>query len=389
MSLLNNAKDLQSWLVHIRRQIHAFPEISGEEQKTAKYIIDELHAIGGYKIRCEINGHGIIADLESHVPGPRIALRADMDALHIQEETGLSFASKNSGVMHACGHDAHVTMLLGAAKLLYNMRDQIKGSVRLIFQPAEELSPIGGARGMILAGALEDVDSIYGLHVWPYLPMGVLGTKSGTLMASSDHFEVQIDGRASHGAKPSDGLDAIVAGAQFVNAVQTIVSRNIDPMQSAVISIGECHAGTRYNIIAEQCRMEGTCRTFNMNVRDVVENRLKDILHGVCQLSGCRGCLNYERGYPPVINDLKQTEYLLKTAEELFGVDRVAAVPEPSTCAEDFAFYLQEKPGAFAWLGTALPGEEIYPLHNSHFTIPEDILWNGAAFLAQLVIGAK
>lgn len=386
MMILESARQIQPHLSELRRQFHAHPEVSQYEQETARRVQEELEAIGGYTLRTGIGGNGILADLEGGQPGPKVALRADMDALQITEETGLPFASQNPGVMHACGHDNHITMLLGAARLLAQYKDQLKGSVRLIFQPAEELSPVGGSRSMMEAGALEGVDAVFGLHVWPELPMGTFGTKAGPLMASSDHFSVLIDGRSSHGAKPDAGLDAVVAGAQFVTAAQTIVSRNTDPLQSAVITIGRINGGTRYNIVAGECDLEGTCRTFNPKVRQMVERRLQEVLDGVCTLSGCTGELKYERGYCSVMNDPQQADYLLKTAAELFGEDKAVRVEEPSMCAEDFAFYLTEKPGAFAWLGTALPDEEAWPLHNCHFTAPEDILWRGSALLAQMAL---
>ncbi len=386
-TILKAARAIQPRLVELRRRLHAHPEVSGNEVGTARRVLEELNAIGGYSIRHGVSGFGILADMDGGAAGPKIALRADMDALQITEETGLPFTSETPGVMHACGHDNHVAMLLGAARLLSEMREDIKGSVRLIFQPAEELSPVGGAKGIIAAGALDGVDAVFGLHVWPDLPMGTFGTRPGPLMASSDHFSVCIEGKSSHGAKPNAGIDAIVAGSQFVSAIQTIVSRNMDPMQSVVISIGKFHSGTRYNIIAEQCEMEGTCRTFAPEARELAERRLNDILHGICALSGCTGTLNYEHGYCSVVNDAAQAEYVLKVAESLFGSSCAEVPAEPSMCAEDFAFYLREKPGAFAWLGTALDGEEVWPLHNCHFTAPEDILWRGAALLAQIVLG--
>lgn len=386
-TVLEMARGIQPRLAELIRWFHAHPEVSGKETETAKRILEELDEIGGYSIRAGVNGCGILADMEGGAPGPKIALRADMDALQITEETGLAFASENHGVMHACGHDNHVTMLLGAARLLSAMRGDISGSVRLIFQPAEELSPVGGAKGMIAAGAIDGVDAVFGLHVWPDLPVGTFGTRPGPLMASSDHFSVHIDGKSSHGAKPNAGIDAVVAGSQFVTALQTIISRNLDPMQSAVISVGRFVSGTRYNIIAEKCELEGTCRTFEPGVREMAERRLNEVLHGICVLSGCNGSLDYEHGYCSVVNDAAQAEYMLNTAAELFGPDSVTVPEQPSMCAEDFAFYLREKPGAFAWLGTALKGQESYPLHNCHFTAPEEILWRGAALFTQIVLG--
>lgn len=326
MTILEAAQSIQPRLVELRRQFHAHPEVSGQEKETARRVEQELREIGGYTLRTQVSGNGILADLKGALPGPTVALRADMDALQIQEETGLPFASENPGLMHACGHDNHITMLLGAARLLKEFQPQLQGNVRLIFQPAEELSPVGGARGMMAAGALDGVDAVFGLHVWPELPMGTFGTKAGPLMASSDHFTVHLQGSSSHGAKPDAGIDAVVAGSQFVTAAQTIVSRNTDPLQSAVITIGRIQGGTRYNIVAGECELEGTCRTFNPQVRELAERRMGEILQGVCTLSGCTGKLDYQRGYCSVMNDPEKADYLLDTARELFGEDKAVRV---------------------------------------------------------------
>lgn len=388
MEIINLAKNIQPYLQEIRRKFHKYPEISYEEKQTEKIIIEELKKIGTFTIKENINGYGIIADMEGAKPGKTIALRADMDALQICEETGLSYSSKNKGIMHACGHDCHMTMVLGAAKLLSEKKNEIAGNVRLIFQPAEELSPKGGSRGMIEAGALDNVDSIFGLHVWPDLPLGKIGVKSGALMAASDHFVVKIKGKSSHAAKPNEGIDALVTGAQFITAVQTIVSRNADPMKSIVITIGKMQAGSRYNIVAEECILEGTCRTFAPEMRELAEKRLQTILEGICTLSGCTGVLNYEKGYMALENDPISTEYMEKIIKNLYGEKNVVKV-EPAMTAEDFSFYLDKKPGAFAWIGTTAEGEKMYPLHNSRYAPNEDVLWRGAALLAQLVLDFK
>lgn len=388
MEIINLAKNIQPYLQEIRREFHKYPEISYEEKQTEKIIIEELKKIGTFTIKENINGYGIIADMEGAKPGKTIALRADMDALQICEETGLSYSSKNKGIMHACGHDCHMTMVLGAAKLLSEKKNEIVGNVRLIFQPAEELSPKGGSRGMIEAGALDNVDSIFGLHVWPDLPLGKIGVKSGALMAASDHFVVKIKGKSSHAAKPNEGIDALVTGAQFVTAVQTIVSRNADPMKSIVITIGKMQAGSRYNIVAEECILEGTCRTFAPEMRELAEKRLQTILEGICTLSGCTGVLNYEKGYMALENDPISTEYMEKIIKNLYGEKNVVKV-EPAMTAEDFSFYLDKKPGAFAWIGTTAEGEKMYHLHNSRYAPNEDVLWRGAALLAQLVLDFK
>lgn len=388
MTLLNSAKELQPYLQNIRRELHQFPEISLQEKNTSEILLRELKKIDGIQIRENVVGYGIIADFYGEKPGKLIALRADMDALQIEEKNDVEWKSKNLGVMHACGHDNHMTMVLGAALLLNKNKSKLSGRVRLIFQPAEELSPNGGAKDMIKAGALENVDMILGMHVWPDLPLGKIGLKSGALMAASDHFTINIKGKSSHAAKPNEGIDALVAGAQFINQCQTIVSRNTDPMQSIVITIGKMNSGTRYNIVAEECILEGTCRTFSPNIRDLAEKRLETILKGVCISSGCSGTLNYERGYSAVINNEEIIKYIRTTIEDKFKKDDIVNV-EPCMTAEDFSHYLLEKPGALLWIGTTKEGETKYPLHSSYYSPNEEVLWKGSALLAELVLNYK
>lgn len=388
MTLLNSAKELQPYLQNIRRELHQFPEISLQEKNTSEILLRELKKIDGIQIRENVVGYGIIADFYGEKPGKLIALRADMDALQIEEKNDVEWKSKNPGVMHACGHDNHMTMVLGAALLFNKNKSKLSGGVRLIFQPAEELSPNGGAKDMIKAGALENVDMILGMHVWPDLPLGKIGLKSGALMAASDHFTINIKGKSSHAAKPNEGIDALVAGAQFINQCQTIVSRNTDPMQSIVITIGKMNSGTRYNIVAEECILEGTCRTFSPNIRDLAKKRLETILKGVCISSGCSGTLNYERGYSAVINNEEIIKYIRTTIEDKFKKDDIVNV-EPCMTAEDFSHYLLEKPGALLWIGTTKEGETKYPLHSSYYSPNEEVLWKGSALLAELVLNYK
>lgn len=388
MKIIESAKKIQPYLQEIRRELHKHPEISNEEKKTAEIIAEELRKMGISDIKENVNGHGIIAEIHGAGDGKIVALRADMDALQIKEETGLPYKSESDGLMHACGHDAHMTMVLGAARLLNERKDELKGNVRLIFQPAEEITPMGGSRGMIAGGALDNVDAVFGLHVWPDLPLGKVGVKAGPLMDASDHFTVTIKGKPSHAAKPNEGIDALVAGAQYVSVIQTIVSRNADPMKSIVITVGKMNAGTRYNIVAGECVLEGTCRTFAPELRDLAEERLQIVLDGICTLSGCTGVLNYERGYMAVINEPESVEYVSETVKKLFGNDAAVSV-EPAMTAEDFSFYLDKKPGAFAWIGTTKEGDTVYPLHNSRYSPDEDVLWRGAALMAELVLDFK
>lgn len=384
--ILDDAKKIEEHLKEIRHSIHRYPEVSGQEKETSMKVIAELKNIPGWKIRSNVNGYGILADLNDGKPGKKVALRADMDALQIQEQTNLPYESRNKGVMHACGHDIHTTCLLGAARLLSDMRNELNGSVRLIFQPAEEMSPEGGSRGMIKAGALENVDAIFGLHIWPNIPLGTVGCLTGTVMAASDHFYVRIHGRASHAAKPNEGVDAVVLGAQFVNAIQNIISRGTDPLKPAVITIGKFNAGTRYNIIAEDCFMEGTCRTMNNEVRDYIESQLKRIIDGLCSIYGAKGELDYRRGYMALVNDPAMAKKARESAVAVVGEKAVYTDLAPSMGGEDFSFYLKNTPGAFLWLGTKQEDMPYYPLHNSHLQVNDDVLCYGTALLTELAV---
>lgn len=383
--MLKSAEHLKDKLIKTRREFHMYPEISGCEAETSKKVASYLNKLG-FKVTEGVGGYGVVAEMKGNKPGKTVALRADMDALQIQEMNEVPYKSKHDGVMHACGHDNHMTILLGAAELIagHMKQGEVQGTVRLIFQPSEEKSPVGGSRKMIAEGALDDVDAVFGLHVWPDIPQGKIGVKSGAVMAASDHFTVTIHGKSSHAARPDEGIDALLLGAQFVQAVQNIVSREVNPASPAVVTIGRMEAGTRYNIVAETCTLEGTCRTLNEDVRDHIEKQLKQVLDGICLMHGASGELNYERGYMAVINDEEMVLTARETVAELFGGKAVASVSEPSMCGEDFAFYLKEKPGALIWLGTGREPENTFPLHNSKFDVDEEILWKGAALMAQI-----
>ena len=384
--IIESAKALMPKLSKIRRDFHEYPEVSQHEVETAKKVAAYLKEIGCDEVIENVGGHGVVGIIKGTMPGKAVALRADMDALQIQEMNEVEYKSRNDGVMHACGHDNHMTGLIGAAELLCQRRDQIKGTVKLIFQPAEELSPIGGSREMLKSGYMDDVEAVYGLHVWPDLPHGKIGIKAGPLMAATDHFTITIHGKTAHGAKPDQGIDAVVLGAQFVMAAQTIVSRKVNPLDNAVVTFGIFNAGTRYNIIAGDCVLDGTVRTLNEETRDMVEESMRKLLDAICLQSGATADITYGRGYPALVNHEADAAMIKKTAVSLFGEEDVVDVKLPAMPAEDFSFYLLEKKGAFVWLGTAKEGEEPWPLHNSRFDVDEDILWRGAALLAQTAI---
>lgn len=385
-TIVESAKNLMPELVKIRRDFHEYPEISQHETETARKVAEYLREMGCDQVIENVGGYGVIGVIRGGQEGGVVALRADMDALQIQEMNDVEYKSKNDGVMHACGHDNHMTGLLGAARLLVERREEIKGTVKLVFQPAEEMSPVGGSRGMLESGMLDDIGAIFGLHVWPDLPHGKVGVKSGPLMAATDHFTITIHGKTAHGAKPNQGIDAVVLGSQFVMAAQSIVSRKVDPLDNAVVTFGIFNAGTRYNIIAGECILDGTVRTLNEDTRDMIEDSMRKLLDAICLQSGATADIVYGRGYPALVNHEKDAALIRKTAVSLFGEDEVVDVKNPAMPAEDFSFYLKEKEGAFVWLGTGKEGETVWPLHNSRFDVDEDVLWRGAVLLAQTAI---
>ena len=384
--IVESAKALMPELVAIRRHFHMYPENSRCEKETSAKVIELLKEIGVDEIIENVNGYGVVGVIKGEKEGGVVGLRADMDALQVQEMNDVEYKSKNDGCMHACGHDVHTTGLIGAAKLLCANRDQIAGTVKLIFQPAEELSPHGGSKGMLASGYLDDVQAVYGLHLWPDLPHGKVGVKAGPLMAATDHFTIKIHGKTAHGAKPNQGIDAVVLGAQFVMAAQTFVSRKVDPLDNAVVTFVIFNAGTRYNVIAGECLLDGTVRTLNPETRDMIEDSMRKLLDAICLQSGATAEIEYGRGYPALVNHEKDAALIKKTAINLFGEDEVIDVKLPAMPAEDFSHYLEKKEGCFVWLGTAKEGEPVWPLHNSRFDVDEDVLWRGSSLLAQVAI---
>lgn len=371
-----------------RRRIHANPELSYEEKETAALVAAELKALGLEVVENVGGRHGVVAVIPGRGPGKNVVLRADMDALSIQEETGLPFASQCPGKMHACGHDAHTAMLLGAARVLAAMRQDYDGTVRLVFQPAEEKTPDGGAKAIVTSGVLGDVDAIYGLHVWPQLPTGTVGVKAGPLMAASDNIVIEIGGKSSHAAMPHRGIDAVAAAGQFITAVQDVISRQINPLHPAVLTFGKIYGGSRYNIIAEKVTIEGTCRTYQKETQDYIEAQLGRLLAGIDAIFGTTSTLNYNRGYGAVVNDADQAALAASVVRQHFGDAALVELAEPAMTAEDFSGYLTTYKGAFLWLGTGRSDGEVYPLHNARFTVDEGTLPIGVELLAGLALGA-
>ena len=370
--------DVMPKVVEVRRDIHRHPELSGEEERTASRVADALSALG-IEFRDGVGGNGVVGLIRgarcAQGTGRVCALRADMDALPMPEQTGLPFSSENDGVMHACGHDAHTAMLLGAAMVLARMKDDFAGSVKLVFQPAEEANPTGGAPAMIGAGALEDphVDAMVGLHVWPSLLTGEIGLRPGAMMGASDRVFVTIRGRSSHGSEPDKGVDAIAAAGQVLSAFQTIVSRNVSPLDAAVLSIGTIRGGCRYNVIADEVVMEGTVRTLSPKVQDMMPERIRQVACGIAESFGATAEVRYVKGYPPLLNDPAVTATIRGALLEVGGA-RVLDVEHPAMGGEDFSFFARVVPSAFLWLGcrpAAADPVTFAPVHNNCFTPDE------------------
>ena len=357
-------------IVRIRRELHQIPEPAYTEKKTSAAVAEHLKA-AGLEVRTGIARYGVAGLLSTGRPGPTLMIRADMDALPLREQTGLSFSSTHTGAMHACGHDAHMAMVLGAAFVLGGMKDTLQGNIKFIFQPAEE-GP-GGAKPMIEEGVMENpkVDYAVGCHLWPGGPEGTIGMKAGTIMAAMNRFDIRIIGSQGHGAMPHLCVDALDVGTQVVNALQRIVSRQMNPLQPTVVSVGAFHAGTAFNIIPGEAELSGTTRTFDLEVWNSWETRMRKILHGVCDSMGARFELHFEFGYPPTINDPFMTDLVRRCAEDVVGPEKIFE-PEPTMGGEDMSYYLQRAKGCFFFLGVGRPGGA--PLHNSMFDFNEDVL---------------
>lgn len=364
-----------------RRYIHSHPELSGQEKETSLFIQKVLGELGIPFVN-DISDYAVIGEIQGSHPGPVIALRADIDALPIHEITGLPFASQHEGVMHACGHDGHISILLGAAAILQSIKNQLHGTVKLVFQPSEEEALNPGAQGIVDSGILDDVDEIFGLHVWPQLPVGTVGLKKGHLMAASDHFLVHIKGKSTHGAEPHNGIDAIVAAANWIVNVESIVARETNPMENLVCTIGVINGGDRYNVGCGDVYLEGTCRTYEPEKRDYIERRLGESLQALDMMFKTKSTLDYKRGHGATTNDPDAIDYATSIVEKYLGKEAVVHPEHPSMAAEDFSAYLQKIKGAFLWLGTGFDGNPA--LHNAGFTIDETILESGITMMAAI-----
>lgn len=379
MHLRAAIQGITSDLVEWRHHLHANPELAYRERKTAAFVANKLRQFG-LEVHEGIGETGVVGVLRRS-NGPSIGLRADMDALPITEKTGLPYSSRNSGCMHACGHDGHTTMLLGAARILAEAPPS-GGNVVFIFQPAEEGE--AGGKAMLDAGLFRDfpIDSVYGLHNWPGIPAGEFAVHSGPVMAAMDVFEAQVTGKASHGAMPHEGVDPVALSGQLYQAWQLLISRTIDPTDSAVISVTQIHGGQTWNVIPESVVMCGTVRTLRPKTRDLIEKQMADRAHQICRAYGGDVSFRYERRYPPTINSSSGAQLALDTVSDMTG-HAVRTDAPPSMAAEDFAFMLEQKPGAYIWLGNG-PTSGAKSLHSPFYDFNDDILPIGVEYWVRL-----
>lgn len=358
------------------------PEVGFEVYRTASLVADRLNQLK-LEVKENVGKTGVVGTLYGSGSGPTIALRADMDALPICETKDVPYKSVNNGAMHACGHDGHTAMLLGTARALVSVKDEIKGNVRFIFQPAEEKN--GGARHMINEGCLDGVDEIFGVHLWNYEPFGIAGSIPGPMLAATDTICIRVHGTGGHGGVPQGTVDAIVVSAHLISALQTIISRSLDPVETAVLSIGTIHGGNSYNVIADTVEMEGTIRTFSKKVRQRIKERAMEIARGVQDTFNAAIEIDLVPGYPSTVNHKASFEKLMKAASAIVG-DGARQLP-PFLGGEDFSYYLKEIPGCFFFVGSspsdAAPGS--VPHHCSHFDIDERALLVGSSIMFQLI----
>lgn len=369
--------DMTTW----RHELHAHPETAFEEVKTSEFVANKL-AEFGIEVSRGLATTGVVGTL-SNGSGGAIGLRADMDALDIEEQTDLPFKSKIKGKMHACGHDGHTTMLLGAAKYLAETK-RFNGTVQFIFQPAEEMA--GGGGVMVREGLFDKfpVQSVYGMHNWPNMEMGKISIRPGPGMASAALFEIIVTGVGCHAAAPHQGIDPIVTGAAIVEALQTISSRTVNPTEGIVVSVTQFHAGDADNVIPDQAILRGTARSFAVDSEKIIEPLMRRIAEGVAAAHGATIELNYDHRYPVLVNEEASCEVALKVAEDVVGGQAIDVAYPPTMASEDFAFMLNEVPGCFIRLGTAPKGEVSHPLHTSRYKFNDDVLPIGASFWAHL-----
>ncbi|MGH1479028.1 MAG: M20 aminoacylase family protein [Geminicoccales bacterium] len=383
MAIINRIAEFQPEMTAWRRDFHAHPELGFEETRTSGIVAEKLREFGVDEVHTGIAKTGVIGVLRSGSGTETIGLRADMDALPIEETTGLPHASKTPGKMHACGHDGHTTMLLGAARYLAETRN-FDGTVYFIFQPAEEGE--GGGRVMVEEGLFEKfpMRHVYGMHNWPGRPVGNFAMRPGPIMAATDQFVIDLKGQGGHAAAPHFCKDPLVAAAQLVTALQTIISRNADPVDHGVVSVTQIHGGDAFNVIPETAQLTGTARSFSSEMRDLMEKRIVDIAKSMAAVHQIDVEVNYSRGYPPTVNSEAETELAGDTAAEIAGDDKVDRATPPVMGGEDFAYMLQKKPGSYIFVGNG-GGENTPMLHNPGYDFNDETLPHGASYWARLV----
>lgn len=372
-------EQMRNW----RRYMHEHPELSFEEVHTAKYIEEKLQSFG-LEVTTGIGGNGLIGILKGEKPGKTIALRADFDALPIEDEKDVPYKSKNPGVMHACGHDGHTSALLGTASVLSRYRETINGTVKFVFQPAEEKPP-GGAKFMIEEGILDDVDYVFGAHLASEIPLGQIGVGAGYQMAAVDKFEIHIKGRGGHGARPHESVDSLVVGTSVVEGLQKIVSRHVDPLKAAVVTIGVFQAGNAFNVIPDTARIEGTVRTFDGDVRNQVQKNINSIVEGITGAFHADYEIDYLRGYPALYNHEKETETVKEVLSDAFSEKNIIPLL-PTMGAEDFSYFLENKPGTYFRVGSQNDDAAThYPHHHPKFDFDERALVNISKSFVKIV----
>ncbi|CAM3778484.1 M20 family metallopeptidase [Mesobacillus thioparans] len=381
--LFRKLENLYPEMVEIRRFMHQHPELSFQEENTARYIAAFYEKLG-VEVRTNVGGNGVVAKIHGGKPGKTVALRADFDALPIQDEKDVPYKSLVPGVMHACGHDGHTAALLVLAKVLHEARENLHGTYVMIHQHAEEYAP-GGAITMIEDGCLEGVDVIFGTHLWATEPTGTVQYRIGPIMAAADRFEISIQGKGGHGAQPHKTKDAIVAGAQLVSNLQQIVSRRVDPVDSAVVTVGSFVAENAFNVIADKARLIGTVRTFNENTRDFIAGEIDKVVHGTCLATDCSYDYVYDKGYPAVVNHAAETEFLIDCASKVPEVTKIEE-SDLQMGGEDFAYYLQHVKGTFFFTGAKPESAESYPHHHPRFDIDEKAMLIAAKTLCSAAL---
>ena len=384
MPVINRIGDYHEEMKGWRRHIHSNPELMFDCHETAEFVVERLREFGIEQIETGVATSGVVAIIDGQGDGPTIGLRADMDALPMPEETGLDYGSKNDGKMHACGHDGHTTMLLGAAKYLAETRN-FKGRVALMFQPAEEGG--GGADVMVKEGVLDKhgVSEVYALHNLPGLPVGHFETVPGPIMAAVDTLDVKIIGKGAHAAYPHEGVDPVICAAALAQSLQSIVSRNVNPMDQVVISVTQIHTGTVHNVIPDSAMVQATVRTFDRDVRDMVIKRIGEIVNGTAAAYGCTAEHSLWDGYPATVNDPDKTMFAADVARQIAGEENVSTEGIPSMGAEDFSFMLEKRPGSYLFIGNG----DTAMLHNTAYDFDDDVSVHGASFFAKVVETAQ